>query len=65
MATTLVKNGTIVTAADRYQADVLIENGVISTIGKGLPGEADTVVDAAGKLVLPGGIDVHTHMDSA
>jgi len=60
---TLVRNGTIVTASDRYQADVLIENGVVSTIGKGLPAQADTVVDASGKLVIPGGIDVHTHMD--
>jgi dihydropyrimidinase len=63
MPTTLVKNGTIVTASDRYEADVLIENGVISTIGRGLPAQADTVVDAAGRLLLPGGIDVHTHLD--
>jgi len=63
MTTTLVKNGTIVTSADRYQADILIEQGVIKTIGAGLPEQADTVVDAAGKLVMPGGIDVHTHMD--
>src|SRR5262245_49299933 len=63
MPTTLVKNGTIVTASDRYEADVLIQNGVISTIGRGLPPEADTIVDATGKLLLPGGIDVHTHLD--
>jgi dihydropyrimidinase len=63
VSATLVRNGTIVTASDRYQADILVENGVISTIGKGLPARADTVVDASGKLVIPGGIDVHTHLD--
>ncbi|MBP1605354.1 MAG: D-hydantoinase, partial [Acidobacteria bacterium] len=63
MATTLVKNGTIITASDRYEADIYIDKGTISLIGRGLPMPADTVVDASGKLVLPGGIDVHTHLD--
>jgi dihydropyrimidinase len=63
MSRTLVRSGTIVTAADRYDADVLIEDGRITTIGKGLPPQADTVIDAKGKLVMPGGIDVHTHLD--
>src|SRR5215208_3944044 len=63
MPTTLVRNGTIVTASDRYEADVLIEDGRIKTIGKGLPGPADKTIDAKGKLVMPGGIDVHTHLD--
>ncbi len=63
MPTTLIQNGTVVTAGDRYDADVLIEDGRITTIGKGLPPQADTVVDAKGKLVMPGGIDVHTHLD--
>ena len=63
MPTTLVKNGTVVTAGDRYDADVLIEDGRITTIGQGLKTPADTVVDARGKLVMPGGIDVHTHLD--
>jgi dihydropyrimidinase len=63
MASTLVRNGTIVTAADRYDADVYIDKGVITVIGRHLPLQADTVVDATGKLVLPGGIDVHTHLD--
>src|SRR3989454_10905616 len=61
--TTLVKNGTVVTAADRYQADVYIDRGVVTLIGQGLNLPADTVIDASGKLVLPGGIDVHTHLD--
>src|SRR5881409_1791155 len=61
--TTLVKNGTVVTASDRYQADVYIDKGVISLIGQGLNVPAETVIDASGKLVMPGGIDVHTHLD--
>jgi dihydropyrimidinase len=63
MATTLVKNGTVITASDRYDADVYIDKGVITLIGQGLSMPADTVVDASGKLVMPGGIDVHTHLD--
>lgn len=63
MTTTLVKNGTIVTASDRYAADIYIEKGVITLIGQGLSLPADTVVDASGMLVMPGGIDVHTHLD--
>src|ERR1051325_11683918 len=61
--TTLVKNGTVVTAADRYTADIYIDKGKITLIGEGLNVPADTVVDASGKLVMPGGIDVHTHLD--
>ena len=63
MSTTLVRNGTVVTAADRYQADVYIDRGVVTLIGQGLNLPADTVIDASGKLLLPGGIDVHTHLD--
>jgi dihydropyrimidinase len=60
---TLIKNGRIVTAVDDYHADLLIEDGTISLIGKTLEIEADKVIDASGKLVIPGGIDPHTHMD--
>ncbi len=63
MATTLVKNGTVITASDRYQADLYIDKGVITLIGQGLNLPADCVVDASGKLLMPGGIDVHTHLD--
>ena len=63
MSTTLVKNGTVVTAGDRYDADIYIDKGRITLIGQGLNLPADTVVDASGKLVMPGGIDVHTHLD--
>ena len=63
MSTTLVRNGIVVTAADRYQADVYIDRGVVTLIGQGLTLPADTVIDASGLLVMPGGIDVHTHLD--
>ncbi len=58
----LIKGGTIITAADTYAADVLIENEKISQIGTDLAREGAQVVDAGGKLLLPGGIDVHTHL---
>jgi dihydropyrimidinase len=58
---TLIQGGTVVTASDTYQADVLIEDERIATIGHGLSG--DTTIDAGGKYVIPGGIDVHTHLD--
>jgi len=60
---TLVKNGRIITAVDDYKADILIENGIISTIGARLDIEADTTIDAKHKFVIPGGIDPHTHME--
>jgi dihydropyrimidinase len=64
MATVLIKNGRIVTAVDDYQADLLIEDGRIHTIGQGLVvGEHVETHDASGLLVLPGGVDVHTHLD--
>ncbi len=60
---TLIKNGTIVTAVDTYRGDVLVEDERISTIGRELAIDADRVIDAAGKYVLPGGVDAHTHLD--
>lgn len=50
----LIKNGTIVTAADEYKADVLIENGKVSAIGHDLTKHADEVMDAAGLYLFPG-----------
>ena len=58
---TVIRGGTIVTADLSYQADVLIEGGRIAAIGQGLVG--DTVLDAGGCLVMPGGIDPHTHLE--
>ena len=61
---TVIRNGTIVTATDTYLADVAILGGRISAIGKDLPIEnAGNVIDATGRFVIPGGIDVHTHLD--
>ncbi len=60
---TLIKNGTIVTAVDTYRGDVLVEDERISTIGRELAIDADRVIDASGKYVLPGGVDAHTHLD--
>jgi dihydropyrimidinase len=60
---TCITGGTIVTAADTYQADVLIEGERIVAIGADLAADADRVIDATGKLVMPGAIDVHTHLD--
>jgi dihydropyrimidinase len=62
---TLITNGTIVTAEGSYPADVLIDGETIAAIGTGLAGmaQADETIDAAGKYVIPGGIDVHTHME--
>jgi dihydropyrimidinase len=62
--TVLIKNGRIVTATDDYTADVVCDGGRIRTIGLDIPaGEAMQVHDASGLLVLPGGVDVHTHLD--
>lgn len=58
----LIKGGTIVTAKESFAADVAVKDGKIVAIGKDLPFEAEKVVDASGRLVLPGALDVHTHM---
>src|ERR1700690_1463196 len=61
---TIIRNGSVVTATDTYTADVAIVNGKITAIGTDLPAQnAGRILDASGKLVLPGGIDVHTHLD--
>ena len=61
---TIITNGRVVTASDTYASDVAIGNGKIVAIGQSLPPEnASRIIDAAGKYVLPGGIDVHTHLD--
>jgi dihydropyrimidinase len=60
---TVIRNGRIVTAVDDYHADILIEEGTIAMIARSIEAEADRVIDAKGRLVIPGGIDPHTHMD--
>jgi dihydropyrimidinase len=62
----LIRNGRVITASDDYVADVYCDNGTIAAIGKDLPShrfQADRTIDAGGKYVIPGGIDVHTHLD--
>jgi dihydropyrimidinase len=59
----LIRNGRIITAADDYLADVFIEDETVSMIGHSLTVDADRVIDAGGKYVLPGAIDPHTHME--
>jgi dihydropyrimidinase len=61
----IIANGTVVSAGGQEQADVAIRGERIAAVGKGLarPGEAARVLDARGKYVLPGGVDVHVHLE--
>jgi dihydropyrimidinase len=59
----LIKGGRVITAADDYVGDVYVDGERISLIGESLDVEADKVIDASGKYVLPGGVDPHTHLD--
>src|SRR5437879_4189988 len=61
---TVVRGGRIVTASQDYSADILIEDGTIAATGLFPAVEADRVIDASGKLVLPGAVDPHTHLDA-
>ena len=58
----IISGGTVVTAGGRFQADVRVDGGKITALGRELAESGDTVLDASGKHVLPGGIDVHTHL---
>ncbi len=60
---TLIKNGRIITAEQDYIADIFIEKDTVSLIGKDLSVNADKIIDARNKYVIPGAIDVHTHLD--
>ena len=64
----LIKNGRVITASEDYTADILIEGEKISAIGKNLSSETTHAlspeeIDASGKLIFPGGIDPHVHLD--
>src|SRR5215207_2220026 len=61
--TVLIKNGRVITASEDYFADIFIEGEKISAIGKDLKVKADEEIDARGKLIFPGGIDPHVHLD--
>ena len=58
----LIRNGVLVTAGDTYRADILVEAGHIKAIGANLGDGSETVYDAAGKYIFPGGIDGHVHL---
>ena len=58
-----IKNGTIVTASDIYKGDIFIENEIIKEIGLNIIRVVDEVIDADGKYVIPGGVDIHTHFN--
>ncbi len=60
---TLIKSGTIITASEIFEGDILIEDEKIISIGENLETAGAELIDAAGKLVMPGGIDPHTHFD--
>ena len=60
----IIKDATIVSASDTYKADIKIAEEQIAAIGKNIfPEPGEKIIDAAGKLAIPGGVDVHTHMD--
>ncbi len=64
MNKTLIKNGTIITASETIKADILVYGEKIQSIGLNLPDEEESqIIDAKNKLVMPGGVDVHTHFD--
>ncbi|MGZ6346253.1 MAG: dihydropyrimidinase [Anaerolineales bacterium] len=60
---TLIKGGELITAERSYLADILVEGGKISQIGQNLEDANADSVDATGKLILPGGVDPHVHLD--
>ncbi len=59
----LIKNGTVATADDTFKSDVLIDRGFVTEIGSDLEYPGAQVIDAVGCYVLPGGVDVHTHLN--
>ena len=60
---TLIKNGTLITASETFEADILIDGETISRIGKNLQHPGADAIDATGKFITPGGVDPHTHFD--
>lgn len=59
----LIKNGTIVTTSDIYKGDIYVEDGIIKEIGSNIECIANEIINAEGKYVIPGGVDVHTHLN--
>jgi dihydropyrimidinase len=59
----LIKSATLITAAETFEADILVEGEQIAAIGKNLEAEGAVEIDASGKLIMPGGVDPHVHFD--
>ncbi len=59
----IIKAGTIITASETFEADILIDGTTITSIGQGIQKPGAEIVDARGKLVMPGGVDPHTHFN--
>ena len=59
----ILRNATLVTASETVQADIGVEGGLIKQIGKELPGPAGREIDVTDRLLFPGGVDVHTHVE--
>ena len=59
----IIKSGTLITASETFEADILIDGEKIVSVGKNIDISSAQLIDAAGKLVMPGGIDPHTHLD--
>lgn len=63
MQRTIIKSGTLITASETFIADILVEGEKIISIGNDFKSTEGTVIDASGKLVMPGGVDPHVHLD--
>lgn len=61
---TIIRNGTVVTGTDQYRADIEVRDGVIATISNAIEGSGGVEIDATDCFVIPGGVDVHTHLES-
>ena len=60
---TLIKSGTLITASETFQSDILLEDEKISQIGINLQHPNVDIIDASGKIIMPGGVDPHVHLD--
>jgi dihydropyrimidinase len=59
----IIKSGTLVTASETFNADILIDGEVISSVAENIQLPGVEIIEAGGKFILPGGIDPHTHFD--
>ena len=59
----IIRGGTIVTDSTVFAGDILVEDGKIARVAERVESADAEVIDAAGRYVLPGAVDIHTHMD--